>query len=206
MRSICASAPSSTVPSRQAGRSSLAACCAAAIACGLFVPTAANASDWKIVAAKSWLGFAGDTGGTKFDGRFSRWDAQISFDPAHAEQGRVAVTVDMSSAATGDKEKDQALPQAPWFDSASFPKATLTVQSFKPRGGDGFDALGTLALRGATKPIVMPVTIAVDNNTLHATGRLDLVRTDYGVGASVGANWVGLAVTASFDVTAVRSP
>ena len=187
-------------------RPSRARGCVAAAALALLLPGAAAAGDWKVVAGKSRLGFAGDTGGTKFDGRFSRWDAQISFDPAHAEQGRVVVSVDMASAATGDTEKDQALPQAAWFDTASFPKATLTVQSFKPRGGEDFDAIGTLVLRGAAKPIVMPVTIAVDKDTLHTTGHLDLVRTDYGVGTSVGANWVGLAVTASFDVTAVRAP
>ena len=85
--------------SRQAGRSR-ATGCLFAFAFVLLLPRAASASDWKVVAAKSWLGFAGDTGGTKFEGRFSRWDAQISFDPAHAEQGRVVVTVDMASAAS----------------------------------------------------------------------------------------------------------
>jgi polyisoprenoid-binding protein YceI len=190
---------------RQAARNLAAGIAAAAFA--LLSPGAATASDWKVVAGKSWLGFAGDTGSEKFEGRFSRWDAQISFDPAAAETGRVAVTVDMTSAATGDKEKDQALPQAAWFDAAKFPQATLTVQSFKPLGGaQNYDAIGTLALRGTAKPIVMPVTIAVDHDTLHATGHLDLVRTDYGVGASVAANWVGVAVTASFDVTATRAP
>ena len=107
----------------------------AGIAFVLMLPGAAGASDWKVVAAKSWLGFEGDTGGSKFHGRFARWDAQISFDPAQAQQSHAVVTVDMASAATGDKEKDQALPQADWFNANAFPKATLTVQSFRPRAG-----------------------------------------------------------------------
>jgi polyisoprenoid-binding protein YceI len=172
----------------------------------LLLPAAASASAWKVVAGKSWLGFKGEAGGSTFDGRFSRWDARIAFDPAQAEQGHATVSVDMASASTGDKEKDQALPQAAWFDASSFPKATLTVQSFRARGGNDYNAIGTLSLRSLSKPIDMPMTIAIDHDTLHATGHLDLVRTDYGVGASVGAQWVGLAVTAAFDVTAVRAP
>jgi len=177
-----------------------------ALAVLLLPPGDASASDWKVVAAKSWLGFAGAAGGTPFAGRFSRWEAHISFDPEKADAGRVAVTVDMASAVTGDKEKDQALPQAAWFDAKSFPHATLAVQSFRAKGGHDYDAIGTLALRDATKPIVMPVTIEIDGNTLHATGHLDLIRTDYGVGLTTGAQWVALKVVADFDVTAERLP
>ena len=178
----------------------------AALALLLLLPGTASASDWKVVAGTSWLGFTGAASGAPFEGHFSRWDAQISFDPGKPEAGRVAVTVEMASAVTGDKEKDQALPQAPWFDAKAFPHATFTVQSFQAKGGHDYDAIGTLALRGVTKPIVMPVTIEVDGNTLHATGRLDLIRTDYGVGLTTGAQWVALEVVAAFDVTAERLP
>jgi len=181
------------------------ACCVA-FALLVLVPGTADASDWKIVAAKSWLGFAGSASGTPFDGRFSRWDARITFDPDKPEAGHVTVSVGIASAATGDKEKDQRLPQAAWFDAKSFPQATLTVQSFRAKGGHNYDAIGTFALRNVSKAIVMPTTIEVSGNTLHATGHLDLLRTDYGVGAGTGAQWVALEVVAAFDVTAERLP
>jgi polyisoprenoid-binding protein YceI len=179
------------------------ACCFA-FALLLLVPGTADASDWKIVAAKSWLGFAGSASGTPFDGRFSRWDAGITFDPDKPEAGHVTVSVDMASAATGDKEKDQTLPRAAWFDAKSFPRAVLEVKSFRANGGHDYDAIGTLALRNVSKAIVMPTMIEVSGNTLHATGHLDLMRTDYGVGAGTGAQWVALEVVAAFDVTAER--
>lgn len=181
------------------------ACCAA-FALLLLPPCSASASDWKVVAGKSWLGFTGSASGTAFDGRFSRWDARITFDPDKPEAGHVTVSVGMASAATGDKEKDQTLPQAAWFDAKSFPQATLTVQSFRAKGGHNYDAIGTFALRNVSKAIVMPTTIEVSGNTLHATGHLDLLRTDYGVGAGTGAQWVALEVVAAFDVTAERLP
>jgi polyisoprenoid-binding protein YceI len=181
------------------------ACCVA-FALLVLVPGTADASDWKIVAAKSWLGFAGSASGTPFDGRFSRWDARITFDPDKPEAGHVTVNVDMASAATGDKEKDQTLPQAAWFDAKSFPRAVLEVQSFRAKGGHDYDAIGTLALRNVSKALVLPTTIEVSGNTLHATGHLDLLRTDYGVGVGTGAQWVALEVVAAFDVTAERLP
>jgi polyisoprenoid-binding protein YceI len=83
----------------------MTACCVA-LALLLLLPGAASASDWKVVAGKSWLGFTGSASGTPFDGRFSRWDARITFDPDKPEAGHVTVSVGMASAATGDKEKD----------------------------------------------------------------------------------------------------
>ena len=180
--------------------------CYVALTLLLLLPGVATASDWKVVAGKSWLGFTGSASGTPFDGRFSRWDARITFDPDKPEAGHVTVSVDMASAATGDKEKDQTLPQAAWFDAKSFPRAVLEVQSFQAKGGRDYDAIGTLALRNVSKAIVMPTTIEVSGNILHATGHLDLLRTDYGVGEGTSAQWVALDVTATFDVTAERLP
>ncbi len=182
----------------------LALACAAVALLALFGP--AEASDWNVVAATSWLGFTGSAAGAPFDGRFSRWQAQISFDPAQPELGHAVVTVDMTSATTGDRQKDQTLPQGDWFDAASIPKSTLAVQSFRAKGGNNYEAVGTLKMRNVTKAIVMPVTIEVTGNTLHAKGHLDLMRSDYSIGQAISAQWVALEVVAAFDVTAERLP
>ncbi len=179
---------------------------ALAVAFALAGPTHADAAGWSVLGAKSSLGFAGSAGGVAFEGRFARWDAGISFDPAQPQAGYVEVSIDTASASSGDPERDGTLPQPAWFNVKVFPRATLKVTSFQPKGGHDYDAAGTLELRGVTKPIVIPVTIDVSGDTLHATGHLDLNRTDYGVGEGVGAQWVGLDVVASFDVTATRLP
>ena len=72
----------------------------AALAILLLLPGAGQADDWKVVAAKSWLGFRGAAQGASIEGRFTRWDARITFDPAQAELGHVVVTVDTASAVT----------------------------------------------------------------------------------------------------------
>ena len=52
-----------------------------------------------------------------FQGRFKRFSAQIDFDPAAPDAGRALVEIDLTSAETGDAQRDTALPQAEWFDT-----------------------------------------------------------------------------------------
>ncbi len=47
----------------------------------------AHAAEWTVDQAKSRLGFSGVQTGTPFQGSFGKWQAEISFDPAHPEAG-----------------------------------------------------------------------------------------------------------------------
>jgi len=71
----------------------------------------ATAADWLIDAGHSRLGFTGSQGGSPFSGAFARWHGDISFDPPHPEAGHASITIETASAATGDSDKDQLLPQ-----------------------------------------------------------------------------------------------
>jgi polyisoprenoid-binding protein YceI len=181
-------------------------CLQLAVLLALAAADPAAASEWSIDSGKSWLGFEGTMGQSAFKGRFEHWEGRISFDAAHPDQGRVSVKIDMHSARTGDPQKDDALPRSDWFAAERFPAADFEVQSFQPTGGASYRAIGTLTIRDVSKPVAMPVTIDASDTTLHATGSLDLMRSDYGVGQGTwaGGQWVGLGVTAQFDVTATR--
>jgi len=184
--------------------SATSGCIGLGLAAALLAASPAAATEWKIDAAKSWLGFKGTMAGGEFEGRFLRWEGRISFDPARPEQGRAMVTIDMASAKTGDPQKDDALPRSEWFDAKAFPAATFEVKSFRSQGGTSYEAVGTLTIRDVNKAVAMPTMIEVNGTTLHATGHLDLVRTDYGVGQGTGGQWVAPEVVAMFDVTARR--
>ncbi len=117
-------------------------------------------------------------------GRFQRWHATISFDPAHPESGHARVTVDMASAVTGDKQKDAALPQSEWFDVKTFPEAVFEVQSFRPNGTpSSYDAIATLTMRGVKMDLTMPLSIEVNGDTLHAKGGVEPVALEIRRGA-----------------------
>ena len=166
----------------------------------------AAAADWNVVAAKSRLGFEGTAAGVPFEGRFNRWQARISFDAAAPDAARATVTVDMGSAETGDPQKDAGLPQSEWFDAKTFPAATFEAHSFRAMGGHAYEAAGSLRIRDVKKDVVVPLSIEVEGDSLHASGRFEFERTDYGVGQGSwrSGQWVALHVAATFDVTAER--
>lgn len=174
----------------------------------LFGGVGAEAAGWAVDPAHSALGFVGTQAGTAFKGHFSKWDAQIDFDPANPAGGHALVTIDMASATTGDAQKDEALPQSDWFSVKAFPKAVFEARSFRAKGGDAYEAVGTLTIRGVVKDVVLPFTLDVAGGKAHAQGKLDLVRTDYGVGQGSWSTgqMVALAVSVTVDLTAAQKP
>ncbi|OAN51100.1 polyisoprenoid-binding protein [Paramagnetospirillum marisnigri] len=168
----------------------------------------ADAAQWQIDPAKSRLGFVGKQGGSPFDGRFTRWSGNIDFDPANPGAGKAAIDIDMASAVTGDREKDGAIPESDWFDVKSFPRARFEAASFRAKGGNAFEAVGSLSIRGVKKEVVLPFTLEISGDAARAKGRLDLIRTDYGVGQGVwkSGDTVALEVAVTVDLVADRKP
>jgi polyisoprenoid-binding protein YceI len=166
----------------------------------------AVAASWSVDGAKSNLGFLGTQSGAPFEGHFTKWQAEIDFDPANLASGRAQVTIDMSSATTNDPEKDQSLPQSDWFNVKSFPQATFQATSFRAKGGNAYEAVGTLSIRGVKKDVILPFTFETEGNAGHAKGKLELLRTDYGVGQGEWSSgqMVGLTVAVVVDIRATK--
>jgi polyisoprenoid-binding protein YceI len=171
-----------------------------------FGATPAAALSWKLDGAKSQLGFSGTQTGAAFKGRFTRFSAQIDFDPDHPETSHIVVAIDLASAVTADPQRDGALPGADWFDIAQFPQAKFVSTVVRKTGANAYAAAGTLTLRGIAKPIVLPFALAITGGTAHAKGHLDLVRTLFGVGRGAWSSgqWVGLNVGVDIDIVATR--
>jgi len=167
---------------------------------------AVEAAEWKVLADKSALSFTGTQMGEKFTGRFQRFDARISLDPDHPETATIAVAVDLASAATGDRQRDGALPEKDWFDVAKTPQAGFVATEVR-RDEHGFVATGDLTLRGVTKRIGLPFTLALDGKSLHVRGHADLLRNDFGVGQGDYASdaWVAFQVGVDVDLVAERA-
>jgi polyisoprenoid-binding protein YceI len=173
----------------------------------LVFATPAFAADWTVQADKSHLGFSGTQTGAPFKGSFGKWTAEIAFDPAHPEAGHAKVTIDLASARTGDTQRDTALPQSDWFDVKHFPQATFEASGFTAKGGDTYEATGKLTIRGVTKDVVLPFTLAVVGDGATAKGHLGLVRAAFGVGQGpwTSGEWVALEVGVDFDLVAVKA-
>ncbi|MBS1092211.1 YceI family protein [Gluconobacter sp. Dm-74] len=175
-----------------------------AFAMSFLAATPVLAADWTIDPAHSTIGFSGTQTGNAFTGHFGKFDGTISFDPAHPEEGHAKITIDVASATTADKQRDAAMPGSDWFNVASFPTATFEARSFRAKGGNAYEAVGTLTIRGVSRPETLPFTLDISGQTAHAKGHLDLIRSIFGVGQGPWATgqWVALQVGVSIDVTA----
>jgi polyisoprenoid-binding protein YceI len=168
--------------------------------------SAADAGSWKLDPAKSRLGFSGTQTGTRFEGTFTRYSTVIAFDPNDLADSHITVTVDLASAVSGDTQRDTALPGKDWFNIAEFPQAKFETTAIHKEGANAYEAVGTLTLRGVTKPLTLPFTLEINGTTAHAQGHVDLVRTAFGVGQGPWATgqWVALDVDVNIDIVATR--
>lgn len=174
-----------------------------------FTPAAvaAPAPAWTVDKAASKIGFTSSFGGDAFSGTFRRWDAQIAFDPKNLAGSKVVATVETGSAVTGHADRDAGLPTDGWFASGKYPKATFTATQFKDLGGGRYQAIGTLTLKGVTKPLTVPFTLAITGDQAKMTSTVAVNRLSFGVGQGEWANAevIPNPVTVTISLAAKRS-
>lgn len=149
----------------------------------LALPGAAAAADYHVQQDKSTLGFTATFQGAPFQGSFSQWHADIRFDPVRLANSKFDVTVDTTSAATGDADRDGALPGADFFNATKYPQAHYLTTGFMRLDGTRAIAHGNLTLRGVSHPLDLTVTFTSQPGgaaLMDVTGTLK--RLDYGVG------------------------
>ena len=137
---------------------------------------------WVVDRAASSVRFSSSYNGDAFSGAFSRWSADIRFDPANLAASSVTATIDVASAATGDADRDQAIPSPTFFSAGAFPRTTFAAHAFKALGGNRYLAIGALSLRGATRPLTLPFSLAIAGGQARMTATVPLNRLAFGVG------------------------
>ena len=136
----------------------------------------------KLVPAQSSIQFTARQMGVPLQGHFSRFGAQVAFDPAKLASSKIAFTVDTGSATLGSRETDAELPKAEWFNTAQFPQATFQSSNIKALGGGKFEVAGKLNIKGQAHDVVVPVTLVQTDATTLATGTVALKRLAYKIG------------------------
>jgi polyisoprenoid-binding protein YceI len=180
-----------------------------ALAVAVLAPVAALAAppSWTMDEAASSLRFSSSLGGDAFAGSFRQWDANIRFDPADLAHSSVTVTVDVASAATGSSDRDQALPGSDFFAATKFPRAIYQANSFRKTDPDHYLAIGTLTMRGVSKPLNLPFTLSIVGPTARMTAQTAINRLAFGVGQNEWKATTTLpdAVRLSIAVTARKA-
>ena len=175
------------------------------------LPSAAEAPHWSLEEG-SLVGFIAMQSGAPVKGVFESVEAEIIFQEDALDQSRVAVTIDIASVNSENKERDDAIRASGLFDVAKWPTARFEAQGFTHKGGNDYEAAGKLTLRDVTRDVVLPFTLEIvphpdnaDARLASAKGELPVKRLDYGVGQGLWSDTsiVGDEVVIFIDIKAV---
>jgi polyisoprenoid-binding protein YceI len=142
----------------------------------------AHASDWSVVGDQSSLRFTGVSQGESFDGRFARFLPVIHFDPSALATARFDVSIDLTSASTDNEERDQTLLGSDFFDTDAHPQARFLAEKFVAAADGGFEAHGSLDLRGVSQPVVLSFRWTPTDGGARLEGKARLDRIRFGIG------------------------
>ena len=95
-----------------------------------------------------------------------------------------------------------------WFNILDFPQAVFQTTSFVAKGGNKYEAVGSLKLKGVSKALSLPFTLDIKGDTAVMKGVTVLKRLDFGVGNTkdyAGETPVALSVKVMVNLTAKRA-
>ncbi len=150
----------------------------------------AKAAEWGIQPDKSRVTFEATGSGYTARGTIKVAQSEVMFEPDAPQQATARIKLDMSSVSTGTKDVDVTLKTDEYFNPTKFPFADFTANGAKQSGEGKFVFDGKLTLKGVTKPVSVPFTLAVSNGVATVKGETKINRLDFGVGAETVAGMV----------------
>ena len=152
--------------------------------------TSAAAAELTVVRTdQSSLSFVSRQMGVAVEGRFTRFSAQIRFDPAAPAAASAALELDLTSADAGSAEANDELAGKAWFDTKAFPTATFRSEGVKSLGGNRYEVRGPMTIKGRTREIVAPFTFTPRGDTGVFEGGFVLRRADFAIGEGIWADF-----------------
>lgn len=161
-------------------------------------------SDWAVQDGA--LNIAITQGGSEVTGRFDDWTASISYSEtpdAGGRHGDVTVTIAIPSLSLGSVTDQATGPD--YLAAEEWPTATFDADLIEREGALVAD--GTLRIRDQQMPVLMPVTLAIEDGTADASGSLTIDRRDYAVGLEMkDEGTLAFDVEIDWQLTATRAP
>ena len=152
-----------------------------------------------VVPEKSSITFAYKQMGVAMDGKFKKFNAQVSLDTARLDKAKGSIDIDLASIDTGSGEADQEVVGKSWFNVAAHPKASFVLKQIKPAGANQYEATGLLSIKGQSRDITAPLKLSPQG---ALTGSFVLKRADFGIGEGMWAKFdvVANEITVHFNL------
>ncbi|MFA7297564.1 MAG: YceI family protein [Dehalococcoidia bacterium] len=148
-------------------------------------------------------------------GRFTRFDAEVTLDPAQPERSRVTARIDVASLDTGNAERDRHLRSAAFLDVDRFPHIEFTSTQIAQVGPDSFWLRGDLSIHGVTREVTLrgrfdgSVDMLADAPAVRFQMAAEVDRDDFGLTWNNALDAVGILVGRAITITidaAVQQP
>ncbi|MBZ0092712.1 MAG: YceI family protein [Sulfuricellaceae bacterium] len=174
----------------------------------LFACSAQAAEFTQLQTDKSAVSFVYKQMNVPIDGRFKRFHGQISFDPAKPALARAEIDIELASIDAGSDEANDEVAGKLWFNTRAFPIARFVSTSIKPLGGNRFEVVGKMSIKGKTLDAKTPATFRQEGHSGVFAGSFVLRRADYGIGEGMWADFGTVAneVQIKFQLVASTAP
>ena len=160
----------------------------------LVASSALHAAEFgKVDAGKSSISFNYKQMGVNMDGRFKKFTADIKFDPAKASAATASLDVELASIDVGSPDGNSEVGGKLWFNTKMFPTAKFTSTAVKPLGGEKYEVLGKLTIKGKTLDVVAPTTVKIQGNTAQFDGTVTIKRNDFSIGEGIWSDTSAVA-------------
>jgi polyisoprenoid-binding protein YceI len=133
---------------------------------------------WSVANEGVTVAFELPEEGTK--GTLSGLKASIDFDQKDPSSAKISATVDIKTLNTGNKQKDDHLLSADFFNAEKFPVVSFVSTSVKA-SEKGFIAMGNLTMKDSTKAVEIPFTFTETNGAGSFQGTMTISSGDFGV-------------------------
>lgn len=144
------------------------------------------------------LGFKVTVNGESVSGSFDNWDADISFDPDQLDKSSIKATVALASVNSGDGGRDDMLRGEDFFGTGS-PTARFTANRIRAKGGNLYEAVGALQMKGVSKPVTLAFSLDIKKAEARASGTARFDRRDFGIGAGQFSDTATIAGDVTVD-------
>nr|BFD58720.1 YceI family protein [Bdellovibrio sp. CKG001]BFD62145.1 YceI family protein [Bdellovibrio sp. HM001] len=121
------------------------------------------------------------------EGRFSKFDGSLVVD-SKLEKSKASLNVDVASISTENKDRDDHLKSADFFDVAKNPKMTFVTKKVIGTP-EALKIVGDLTIKGKTKEVTLDVKYLGDVNDAYGNNKVAFSATGKINRKDFGLNW-----------------
>jgi len=143
----------------------------AALALALTATSSLSAQEWVIDSEASEVIAETRSFGQAVTAEFSEYSAEISFDPDDLENASISARVSTGSGTVANREYQSALVSRDGLNPDEHAEAVF-VSDEVVATGEGYEARGTLTIKGESRDAVLPFTVEISDGRAVAQGSL----------------------------------